>query len=79
MGDVQAVRQYEQFHFLGDDSATTLDPVSRVDHKFLLDGVHAALLAVHEKQLKALGQVSTGIGRQRAEHQRRAPARGAPA
>ena len=55
MGDPQAVRLYEQFHLSGTDSAVALDPATRPDHRFLLEGVHAALLGVHEATLKAKG------------------------
>ena len=55
MGDVQSVRLYEQFHYSGHDSAIDLDPSSRTDHRFLLDGVHEALVAVHADKLRAVG------------------------
>ena len=55
MGDPQAVRLYEEFHLSGNDSALVLDPSSRADHRFALDGVHAALVAVHSAALEAKG------------------------
>ena len=55
MGDVQAVRLYEQFHYSGHDSAIDLQPAARADHRFLLEGVHAALVAAHADLLRAAG------------------------
>ena len=59
MGDPQAVRLYEQFHLSGTDSAVALDPATRPDHRFLLEGVHAALkgLVAHPDMRPVLGDL----------------------
>ena len=51
MGDPQVVRLFEEFHLNGNDSATVLEPAARPDHKYALESVHAALLALHKPQL----------------------------
>ena len=56
MGDVQAVRLFEQFHYSGHDAAIELTPSTRPDHQFLLEGVHRALVDTHEARLKAAGE-----------------------
>jgi len=54
MGDVQAVRAYEQYHLSGNDSVVTLDPKAP-HHAHLLSEIHETLIALHEAPLKAAG------------------------
>jgi hypothetical protein len=55
MGDPQVVTLFEEFHLSGSDSAVTLDPATRADHKFALQSVHTALVALHRDALMAKG------------------------
>ena len=48
------MRLYEEFHLNGNDSALVLDPATRADHRFALDGLHASLVALHELGLRAI-------------------------